>query len=272
MTLPLLGVALTHKDIAPLRDWIFDAGRAIEIQDFVMPEVIAGDTAPLIAACRAALDGHQGPLGLHGPFFGLDLSNPDRDIRAVIRTRLMQGLDVAQALGADQMVVHSPFTYWHVLNYANYSTLRETLFEAAADCLAPVLERAADTGCTLVLENIDDTDPRDRVDLVARIGHPALRVSIDTGHAQLAHGRYGAPPVVDFIDAAAGYLAHVHVQDADGYADRHWAPGEGNVPWAPVFAALAASDPAPRLLLEVRNRLERLPACVAALEARGFAR
>ena len=75
-----------------------------------------------------------------------------------------------------------------------------------------------------MLENIDDTDPRDRTELVAAIDHPNLMVSLDTGHAELAHGRYGAPPVVDFIAASAQRLGHVHLQDADGYADRHWQP------------------------------------------------
>lgn len=272
MSLPLLGVAIKHADLAPLRNWIFEQGRGIEIQDFVFPDIIAGDTAPLIATYKADLAGHTGPLGIHGPFFGLDLSNPDKAIRAIIQQRLIKGLEIAEGLGATMMVVHSPFTYWHSLNYANYDYLREALFSAAVDCLAPVLVRAEACGVTLVLENIDDTDPADRSDLVARINHPCLKVSLDTGHAELAHGRYGAPPVVDFIGASAGLLAHVHLQDADGYADRHWAPGEGTIPWAPVFNALAQLPSAPRLILEVRNRLERLPAAVAELERRGLAR
>ncbi|WP_306005574.1 sugar phosphate isomerase/epimerase family protein [Aquicoccus porphyridii] len=272
MTLPLLGVAIRRGDLDVLRDWIFGPGRAIEIQDFVMPEVITGDCGPLIASYRAALDGHAGARGIHGPFFGLDLSNPDPEIRAVIQARLLKGLEIAEALGATHMVVHSPFTYWHLLNRRNYAELHGQMLEAIAACLAPVLARAGDIGCDLMLENIDDTDPGDRNDVVTRIGHPNLRVSIDTGHAQLAHGRYGAPPVVDFIAEAGAHLGHVHVQDADGYADRHWHPGEGCVPWAAVFAALARSPAAPRLILEVRDRLERLPMTVAALEERGLAR
>ncbi|MBN2629521.1 MAG: sugar phosphate isomerase/epimerase, partial [Rhodobacteraceae bacterium] len=102
--------------------------------------------------------------------------------------------------------------------------------------------------------------------------HPNLRVSLDTGHAELAHGRYNAPPVVDFIAAAAGHLGHVHLQDADGYADRHWHPGDGRIPWRPVFDALADLQERPRLILEVRRDQLRLPATVARLEAQGLAR
>jgi sugar phosphate isomerase/epimerase len=102
-------------------------------------------------------------------------------VRAVVQKRMLQGLAVAEALGADLMVIHSPFTHWHQLNRANYPDVHPGLIDAAAACLAPVLARAADTGCTLVLENCDDTDPFARVDLVRRIGHPKLKVSLDRG-------------------------------------------------------------------------------------------
>lgn len=271
MTLPLLGAALTLERFGPLRDWMCADGRPLEIQDFVGPAVIAGDCAGLIAAWQQALAGHDGLRGIHGPFFGLDISSPDRDIRAVVQRRLIRGIEIAEALGGTHMVVHSPFTYWHVLNYANYPALRADIFGACADCLAPVLARAAEAGCTVMLENIDDTDPADRTDLVAMIDHPNLRVSLDTGHAELAHGRYGAPPVVDFVAASAARLGHVHLQDADGYADRHWHPGEGRIPWVPVFEALAAA-PSARLILEVARRHDRLPQTVARLADLGLAR
>ncbi len=271
MTPPLLGVALTLPRFAPLRDWICGPGRAIEIQDFCGIGVLEGDVSGLVAAWQAALPGHDGPRGIHGPFFGLDLANPDREIRAIVQKRFLQALDVAEALVATHMVVHSPFTFWHVLNRANYPDIAGSMHAAAAECLAPVLARAADVGCTLMLENIDDTDPAARVEMVRRIGHPNLRVSLDTGHADLAHGNYGAPPVVDFVAAAAGLLGHVHLQDVDGHADRHWHPGDGRIPWRPVFAALAAEAPDARLILEVRGDFDRLPATVAGLAGMGLA-
>jgi hypothetical protein len=108
-----------------------------------------------------------------------------------------------------------------------------------------------------MLENCDNTDPFARVDLARRIGHPKLKVSLDTGHADICHGRCDAPHVVDHVAAAAGELAHVHLQDVDGYADRHWHPGDGRIAWRPVFGALAALAERPRLTLEVRARTSR---------------
>lgn len=271
MTLPLLGTAVTLNTYPTIKDWICGPGRAIEIQDFCAIGVLERDHSDMIAAWKDLLDGHTGPRGLHGPFFGLDIATPDTEVRAIVQKRMLQGLDVAAALGADLMVIHSPFTHWHQLNRANFTEVYPGMLDCAAATLAPVLARAAEIGCTLVLENCDDTDPFARVDMMRHIGHSNLKISIDTGHADICHGRYDAPHVVDFIAAAAGHLGHVHLQDVDGYADRHWHPGEGRIAWAPVFAALDALTEAPRLTLEVRRDLHRLPATVARLEAMGLA-
>lgn len=271
MTLPLLGTAVTLNTYPTIKDWICAPARAIEIQDFCAIGVFERDHSDMVAAWQGLLDGHTGARAIHGPFFGLDIATPDKEVRAIVQNRMMQGLDVAAALGADLMVIHSPFTHWHQLNRANYPDIFPSMIDGAAECLAPVLARASQTGCTLVLENCDDTDPFARVEVVRHIGHSNLKVSIDTGHADICHGRYDAPHVVDFIAAAAGHLAHVHLQDVDGYADRHWHPGEGRIAWAPVFAAIAALNEAPRLTLEVRRDLHRLPATVERLEEMGLA-
>ena len=180
MTLPLLGVAMTRSALDPLRDWIFGPGRAIEIQDFLAVDVATRDTSDLAGPVddwKSALDGHAGPVGIHGPFFGLDLANPDPDLRHIIRNRLYTGLWIAERLRASQMVVHSPFTHWHAMNRDAYPALHDGMLDAMGECLGPVLDRAEDIGCTLVLENIADTNPQDRADAVARIAHPRLRLS-----------------------------------------------------------------------------------------------
>jgi sugar phosphate isomerase/epimerase len=49
-------------------------------------------------------------------------------------------------------------------------------------------------------------------------------------------------------------LHHVHLQDSDGHADRHWNPGEGDIHWHSVFRALGRLGSDPRLILEVRDK------------------
>src|SRR6185312_7418855 len=128
------------------------------------------------------------------------------------------------------------------------------LTERVHATLRDVVARAADIGCVLVLENIEDKDPAARVELARSFDSPAVRVSLDTGHAHYAHHATGAPPVDYYVRAAGAMLDHVHVQDADGYADRHWLPGEGTICWPAVFRTIAATTAEPRLVLEVRDQ------------------
>lgn len=57
------------------------------------------------------------------------------------------------------------------------------------------------------------------MELARSFGVEAVRVSIDTGHANDAQGSTEAPSV-DYDVHAAGDLLHlVHIQDSNGYAD-----------------------------------------------------
>ncbi|WP_373235472.1 sugar phosphate isomerase/epimerase family protein [Cohaesibacter celericrescens] len=270
-TLPILGAALSYKDVVSLKDWIFEKNRTLELQDFSRVDVLDDDQDALIDAYAQLLDGFGGVFGIHGPFLGLDLGSPDPLVQNVVMVRLLDAINKCERLGATHMVVHSPFNMFHTLNSMTFPSMRDEMIEAAANTLAPVLNRAEQIGCCLMLENVADSDPSLRNSLVKAIKSPMLKVSIDTGHAHFAHGQFKAPPVADFIYTAGSLLGHVHLQDADGYADRHWHPGEGTVPWGGVFKALADISATPRLILEVRDRKEQLPQTVARLQSLGLA-
>jgi sugar phosphate isomerase/epimerase len=143
------------------------------------------------------------------------------------------------------------------------------LTERVHATLKEVVARAENIGCQLVIENIEDKDPLDRVLLAASFNSKAVRVSIDTGHAHYAHVSTGAPPVDYYVDAAGDALAHVHIQDTDGYSDRHWIPGDGTVRWQAVFRAIGRLDVKPRLLIEVKDKT-RIRQGAAYLETLGL--
>jgi sugar phosphate isomerase/epimerase len=42
----------------------------------------------------------------------------------------------------------------------------------------------------------------------------------------------------------------------DGRADRHWAPGEGEIEWTAVFRALSDCTAAPHLVMELRDKAD----------------
>lgn len=256
MTPLKIGACLKTSEIADHRDWLFDAARDIELQDFMSHVALTTGFDDRIAAAKTALDGHTGRLGIHGPFEGLDIDNKDSELRPIITARFLKALEAADRIGARQMVLHSPYTAWYQNNIFSLSGYAESKIGRIHQILDPVVRAAEDMGITLVIENIQDVRPETRREMLDSFGSQAIALSIDTGHAQLARRMSGAPPVADFITDAGAQLAHVHLQDVDGHADRHWAPGEGEIEWTAVFRALATIESAPNLVLELRNKAD----------------
>ena len=270
--LPLtVGAALPVHRLADFRDWLFERNRDLEVQTFPMPHVLDGDWLPLADQVNSVMAGFQGRIGIHGPFLGFDIASKDPLIREVVTRRLLQGLDVCEAISARQMVVHSPYNAWMYNNALNFDDNLGWVVEAAHETLDPVVRRAEDQGVVLVIENIGDVDIHARVCLADDFASDAVKVSVDTGHAQLCHGSFGAQPVDYFVKASGNALAHVHLQDVDGHADRHWGIGKGSIHWESVFQAIAGLDATPHLILELRDH-DEIPGSMEFLEAAGLAR
>lgn len=269
--LPLLGAAFEAQSLEKHLDWLVEEHRDLELQQFFTADVLAGDWRPLAAHTKSRLRGWNGRLGLHGPFVGFALDTGDTEVRDVVRRRMDQSLDVAADVEATQIVVHSPFRTWDSHNLDAMDGARTALVERVHATMGAAVRRAETLGVTFVIENIEDKDPIGRVELARSFGSRAVGVSLDTGHAQYAHRATGAPPVDFHIRAAGDLLTHVHLQDTDGYADRHWPPGEGSIPWPGVFDALARLHSRPRLILELKDK-DRVPAAAAWLAGQQLAR
>ncbi len=276
MTPIKIGAALMVADLPAYRDWLIADQRDLEVQDFAKPEVLLGDWREVVDAARKHLAGFEGRLGIHGPFHDLALDIKDPEIAPILARRFVTAVEAAAALGATQMVVHSPYKTWDWYNFGNNpragnqpSAAEETIARVQAN-LRDAVALAEAHGVTLVIENIEDIEPGWRHDLAASFNSDNVRVSIDTGHAHYAHCATGAPPVDYFVTDAGAMLAHVHLQDADGFADRHWPPGRGTVNWHAVFRAIAALPQRPHLVLELRDPGD-IPAAMAHLSREGLA-
>lgn len=267
--LPIVGAQLSVLDLDRHRDWLLEKNRDLELPEFCMADILRAPQ-PFIDLAKDKLHGWQGRLGIHGPFAGFELDVKDRDIRAVVQSRLDQALDVCGALEARQMVLHSPYTHWNHSNLDNSQHSRQSMVSAILETLKPALARARALGVEMVLENIQDIDPAARGEVVAQADSPALRLSVDTGHAHWAHVVCGAAPADRFITAAGEKLGHVHLQDSDGYADRHWPLGCGNIPWYGVFEALKNIKSQPHLIVEIKD-FDKVQDSVAHLEKLGLA-
>lgn len=198
------------------------------------------------------------------------MDNKDPELRPLIAARFLKAVEAADRIGARQIVLHSPYTRWYQWNRLAKPDYDADKLARIHDIMTPVVRGAEDKGITLVIENILDVDPDSRRAMVDSFGSDAIALSIDTGHAHLARRMSGAPPVDYFVRNAGDQLAHVHLQDLDGHADRHWAPGEGEIHWPEVFRALSDCNSAPHLVLELRRKSD-IPAGFAYLKGLGLA-
>lgn len=271
MNLPTVGAAMPISALPDYREWIIADQRDLELQDAVSAEILDGDWRGRAQQARALLAGYSGRLGIHGPFDGLSLLSRDPRMRALVSERMCTALEFAAELGATHMVVHSPWLFFGHPQVAHApGQRRDEEFALIHDTLAAPLARAVAIGCTLVIENIVDTNPAPLLALVESFGSDHVRMSLDTGHAFLTN-RIGGPPPDQWVRAAGRLLGHVHLQDNDANLDRHWAPGDGGINWYALFDALGELSHTPRLILEIREKAG-IARAAAWLAARGLAR
>lgn len=274
-----LGLAVMQPALERHADWLKAGARDIELQDLCESYALMdGDWRPLARQQAALLDGHRGRTGVHAPFWNMHLDAIDPLIRRVVQGRYAQGLDFCEEVGGQWLVVHSPFYFWGHPMAQHRRTLSQEIGLAQLT-LEPVVARAAALGVTVVIENILDRDPTPLMALVASFDSPRLRLSVDTGHAHMGAPQ-GGLSAQGWLTQTAPLLGHVHVQDNDGSADEHLAPGEGTVHWPGVLRALRATTTDPFMVLEVMpdqvdaaarwiDALARAPETEPALQTQG---
>ncbi len=260
--LPYVGAAMPTDKLESYRDWLIENQRDLEIQDFISPFVLDNSTERdgKIQLIKSMLDGYSGRLGIHAPFWNVPMAAMDPKIRAVVQERFTQALDVCAEIGATHMVVHSPLMFLGAPDSISKPMMgRITLFELIHDTMEDMVKQAESIQCTLVIENIFDKYPLLLTDLVKSFDSQFVRQSLDTGHAYINYVE-GAPPPDYYVREAGSLLAHLHLQDTDGYSDRHWSIGDGKIDWKSLFDEIAIQGANPRLILELKNNDDILDA------------
>ena len=84
MTLSSIGAAVTLGNIESIFSWLCQGQRPIEIQDFTSPNLLGGIPVEIVIAYQGMLKPHKGVRGMHGPFFGLDLGNLEKEFQKLI--------------------------------------------------------------------------------------------------------------------------------------------------------------------------------------------
>lgn len=246
-----MGVSLPSAQLPHFRDWIVADQRDLEIDDPFYADMLDGDLSACVNDIKMNLAAYTGRLGIHGPTEMLPILCDDAMVTQVVQHRLRQSLTFADAIGASQMVLHSPFgCFGHPQTVHTYNTGLQKEIATIHRLLDPIVAQAESQSCQIVLEVCSDVHTRPLIELVRSFESPWVRLSVDVGHAYVMQ-QFGGPSPDQWIFDANDMLAHVHLQDTDGLYDYHWAPGDGTLCWFAVFRALGSLTTPPRLILEV---------------------
>ncbi|MGH3448413.1 MAG: sugar phosphate isomerase/epimerase family protein, partial [Nocardioidaceae bacterium] len=154
--------------------------------------------------------------------------------------KLAHSAAMAEALGAETVVVHPPFRWQR---------------DYAKGFVAGIAELEADTGVAFAVENMYPWRASRRelqayVPSWNPVEYDYANVTIDLSHSSTA----GSNPV-EMAVALGSRLRHVHMTDGSGSAkDEHLVPGHGNQPCVEFLDLLADRDYSGFVVIEINTR------------------
>ncbi|MHC1791092.1 sugar phosphate isomerase/epimerase family protein [Solidesulfovibrio sp.] len=203
---------------------------------------------------------------VHLPFFDLQPGSADARIRAASLDRLRSAMDIAALYAPRRLVGHAAYNrFLYIRSFPEWAA-------RAADTWAGALAGWPEHP-PLCLENTFEIDPAHlagSVDILRqrlpRAQQARIGACFDVGHwFSFAEGR--ARGNLDaWLDALTPYLLHLHLHDNDGTADQHLGPGQGEIPFAALFAGLAARNLTPTATFEPHTP-EAFAAALAFVQA-----
>jgi sugar phosphate isomerase/epimerase len=216
-----------------------------------------------MGAIRRALDDQGLQLVCHLPTF-VYTADLTESIRNASREEMRRSIETAARLKPLKVVVHPSVV-------SGLAALRPMLVSAhARDALSEVVQTCQRAGLTPCLENMFP-----RYGAFVSAGQfndafqsfPSLKLTLDTGHANIACE--GDNRAMAFLTHHAARLGHLHISDNHGLRDDHLAVGEGNIDFSVIISAIKRSgyddtitleifSPRRMDLIESRLKIERL--------------
>ncbi|MGE5791141.1 MAG: sugar phosphate isomerase/epimerase family protein [Bacteroidota bacterium] len=260
-------IALCNEVLQPMPfarqcEWAAAVGYdGLEVAPFTLsdqPQVMIPQERAAVR--RAAADAGIAITGLHWLLLtpkGLSITSPEAAVRARTVEVMLRLIDFCADVGGKVLVHGSPGQ-----RAIAAGETRETAIARARDAFGQVAEHAQRAGMVYCIEPLATTETpvintvAEAAAIVDAIGNPALRTMIDTSAA----GRMEEAPLAAVIDRwlPTGRIAHVQVNDPNRRG-----PGEGELPFAPVFAALKRHGYAGVVAVEPFKYVPNGQACAA---------
>jgi sugar phosphate isomerase/epimerase len=198
-----------------------------------------------LKAIRETTERYRLELSMHGPCWDLNPASASRSHRDDVVSHFREGIRLAGALGAKTIVLHSG---WR----SDPKLSRLDALQFATDTIARCLPEIEQTGVVLAVENVGlGTQNMFRgvgewVGIAGQIGHPAVGLTLDVGHACLQGWDQTAA-----VTAAGKLLRHVHLHSNDGITDGHLRLDQGIVDIRAAVTAMQQSGFAGHASIEI---------------------
>ena len=190
--------------------------------------------------CATKLQEHGLSTTLHAPFGGFNPGSRNKRTRNASLKLADQSLSLAEKLRAKRIVFHPGLTYGSDRKKLDVWLKNSLLF------WPEFLARAIEIDCTICIENIYETTPDIFIDLLTTINSPHMGHVLDIGHWNI----FGTGKLLEWLNATAPYLKHLHLHDNYGERDEHLPIGQGNVPFSTLFEWLKTTQVHPTITLE----------------------
>ncbi|HJN86894.1 MAG: sugar phosphate isomerase/epimerase [Dehalococcoidia bacterium] len=197
---------------------------------------------------------HGVDLSIHFIHRGVAPASHDPARRDRHLKELEDTLELAGEIGARVVVVHpGPIDCPDVAPEDASEEVRREATVNLKDFLRAVVPKAEAEGVVVGMENLHH-NPGEVIrsygelrDLVKNLGSPAVKITLDTGHAYLSDG------LTDAFETFAPFLRHIHIHDSDGQRD-HLELGPGGVDFNQWIDSLRPYPFA--LVMETRNEAD----------------
>jgi sugar phosphate isomerase/epimerase len=203
------------------------------VEVMVTPDAVSQDVDVL----RRLMDYHEVPvLAVHAPCLLITQRVWGRDPWA----KLIRAKDVAEQLGARVVVVHPPFRWQR---------------DYARDFGTGLAKMSEETDVVFAVENMFPL----RAGGAAVAPYAPTWNPVDMDYPQvtldLSHTAVSGSDAMAMADTLGSRLAHVHLADGTGLANRdeHLVPGRGTQPCAPLLRRLRSEDYRGVVVLEVKT-------------------
>ena len=161
------------------------------------------------------------------------LASSNEKVRRDSVRYIMDNVDNALLLGAPSLHVCAGMSLLDQPLERGWDCLRRSIIE--------ILETMRGTGLRLYIEPAHRFESNqiltldDGLRMIREIGDPQLGILLDTGHLHV-----NGEDLAEGVAKLGPLLGHVDLDDNDGSADAHLAPGAGTIDFAPFAAALNA--------------------------------